>query len=306
MIETGASAPRFSPGTSSQSRLLVVNGDDFGFSHGVNRAIITAHREGILSGASLMVTGAAVDEAVELARQNPSLAVGLHLVTVCGRSALAAERVPHLSDTSGRFSDNPVRAGLTYQFNRAARQELVLEIRAQLELFRATGLTLSHVDGHLHMHSHPVVMRILVDLAEEFNIRRIRLPREDLLTELGIDKSRPFSKLAWWFIFSCLARYEGRMLRNAGIGFADRVYGLLSSGEVTEQYLMELIPRMQGNLIEFYCHPSLDLEGEALNGPAGSGRRELEALVSEAVRDSLALNRLQVINFNGVAECAVN
>jgi hopanoid biosynthesis associated protein HpnK len=192
--------PRTAPpnqGASNQSRFVVVSGDDFGFSSGVNQAIITAHQQGLLSSASLMVTGAAFDEAVELARQNPRLAVGLHLVTVCGKSALPPGQVPHLCDSSGRFCDNPVRAGLIYQFSKAARRELASEVRAQLERFHRAGLLLSHVDGHLHMHAHPVIMKILVGLAQEFSIRTIRLPREELRTELKIDKSRLISKAAW-------------------------------------------------------------------------------------------------------------
>src|SRR5262249_24783845 len=155
-------------------------------------------------------------------------------------------------------------------------------IRAQLELFRATGLELSHVDGHLHMHSHPAIMSILVDIAEEFSIRTIRLPHEELATELRIDRSRMISKVIWSGVFNQLARYEGKKLRRAGISFADRVYGLLSSGEITEQYLLQLILKMEGNLIEFYCHPSLELDGDELNGPPGSGPAELKALVSQA------------------------
>ena len=300
MIETVARTAPSIRETSRTSRLVVVNGDDFGYSPGVNQAIITAHKQGILSSASLMVTGSAFDEAVSLARQHLGLAVGLHLVLVCGSSALPPREIPFLADASGRFSDNPVKAGLAYQFSRPARLNLALEIRAQLERFRSTGLELSHVDGHLHMHSHPVVMKILVDLAGEFGIRTIRLPRENLRTELLIDKSRLVTKAIWSGIFNQLARYQGRMLRRAGINFADRVYGLLSSGEISEQYLLELIPRMEGNLVEFYCHPSIDSDGQELNGPPGSGPAELKALMSDAVRKMFIRHNFEVTTFKGV------
>jgi hopanoid biosynthesis associated protein HpnK len=301
MVETVARTTPSIPETYSQSRLVVVNGDDFGFSSGVNQAIMTAYRQGILSSASLMVTGSAFEEAVDLARQHPGLAVGLHLVLVCGRSALPPNQIPQLSDSLGRFSDNPVKAGLTYQFSKPAKRNLELEIRAQLEIFRRTGLGLSHVDGHLHMHSHPVVMKILVDLADEFGIRTIRLPRENLRAELKIDKSRLITKAIWSGIFNQLARYEARMLRRAGIRFADRVYGLLSSGEVSEQYLLQLIPKMEGNLVEFYCHPSIDADGQELNGPPGSGPAELKALMSDAVRQMFVQHNFEVTTFKGVS-----
>jgi hopanoid biosynthesis associated protein HpnK len=305
MIETVARTAPSTHTTSGPGRFVVVNGDDFGFSPGVNRAIITAHQKGILSSASLMVTGAGFDQAVDLARQNPGLAVGLHLVTVCGKTALPYDDVHHIANSLGQFGDNPVKAGLIYQFSRAARRELVLEIRAQLELFRGTGLALSHVDGHLHMHAHPVIMKILVELAKEYGIRTIRLPREELRTELEVDKSRLISKAAWWWIFKRLGSYQARMLRRHGINFADRVYGLLSSGEINERYLLELIPKMVGNVVELYCHPSLDVEGGDLNGPPGSGPEELKAMVSDAVREMFARYNFRVTNFNGVADCAL-
>jgi len=91
------------------------------------------------------------------------------------------------------------------------------------------------------------------------------------------------------------------MLRRAGINFADRVYGLLSSGEISERYLLELIPRMEGNLVEFYCHPSMDEDGEELNGPPGSGPVELNALTSDAVRRTFVQHNFEVTTFKGVS-----
>src|SRR5262249_30026641 len=245
-----------SPGIqTSPRRLAIINGDDFGYSRGVNRAIVEAHQHGILTSASLMVTGDAFEEAVALARSNPRLAVGLHLVLVCGKSVLPPSEIPHLVDASGRFPFGPQKTGLRYQFNRAARRELRSEIRAQLNKFHGTGLRLSHVDGHLHMHSHPVVFRMLIDMAAEFGIKVIRLPREELGVTLRIDRTNLATKLAWWWIFGRLGRYGERRLSRTGIKFADRVYGLLASGRMTEEYLLEMIPRVNGDLIEIYSHP---------------------------------------------------
>ncbi|HEX4439875.1 MAG TPA: ChbG/HpnK family deacetylase, partial [Thermoanaerobaculia bacterium] len=129
---------------------LVVTGDDFGFSDGVNAAIVEAHEHGVLTSASLMVTGDASTGAVAAARELPTLSVGLHLVLVSGRAVLPPPRIPHLVGPDGRFRDSPTAAGLVYRFHPAARRELRAEIRAQLERFRETGLPLAHVDGHLH------------------------------------------------------------------------------------------------------------------------------------------------------------
>ena len=252
---------------SESRKLLVVTGDDFGFSHGVNEAILRAHKEGILTSASLMVSGDAYPEAVDYARSNPSLGVGLHLVVGCGRSVLVHRDIPHLVNKRGEFSSYLVAAGLRYQFSAAARRELKKEIQAQLEKFRRTNLPLSHVDGHHHMHLHPVVLEILIGFAREYDIRCIRLPSEE-----------------WGAIFKRLRRYGEKKCAAAGIDFPEEVYGLLRSGQVTEEYLLGLIPQLTSSRVEIYSHPALEKEGESRNGPHGSGESELAALLSPRVR----------------------
>lgn len=285
-------------------RFVIINGDDFGFSSGMNRAIIEAHERGVLTSTSLMVTGQAFEEAVALAKAHPNLAVGLHVVLGKGKAVLPPSQIPHLVDEKGNFSNEPNRAGLHYQFNAKARQELRLEIRAQLEKFRETGLHLSHVDGHLHMHSHPVVMRALVELADEFQIQVIRLPFEELRLTLNLDRSDLQSKLLWWSVYAGLRRYGESLLKAKGIGFVDRVYGLLQTGRMTETYLLGLIPQIRANLIEIYSHPAIAIPGEPK--PYGLAAEEFEALLSDKVREILVESGFELTNYNNpevIAAC---
>ncbi|MDQ6894571.1 MAG: hopanoid biosynthesis-associated protein HpnK [Acidobacteriota bacterium] len=265
-------------------RSLIVTGDDFGSSADVNGAIVDAHRRGVLTAASLMVTGSAAEEAVALARENPTLAVGLHLVLVDGRAALPAGQVPNLVGPGGLFPRSPLRAGLRYRFSAAARSELRLEIREQLERFRRTGLRLAHLDGHHHLHLHPAVLDVLLELAEEFQIPAIRLPAEELDTAFALDKGRlnRIRNAVWSPIFRALRRRAELQLAAAGVGFADRVYGLFATGAIDEAYLLRLLPRMRGARVELYAHPSL--------AAGGGGRAELEALLSRRVRDAIREN----------------
>ncbi|WP_138505181.1 hopanoid biosynthesis-associated protein HpnK [Nostoc sp. PA-18-2419] len=291
-------------------RFAIINGDDFGFSQGVNQAIIKAHDQGVLTSTSLMVSADAAQEAVTLARAHPNLAVGLHLVLTCGRSVLPPEEIPHLVDQQGNFSNNPAIAGLRYQFVRQTRQELRQEIRAQLKKYRSTGLPLSHVDGHLHMHIHPVVLRILVDLAPEFKIKAIRLPSEELGLTLRINRSHLLTKLVWSGVFGRLRRYGERLLKSQGINFTQRVYGLLQTGGITEDYLLKLIPKIQANVVEIYSHPAMPtagfstrpcananaIHGDPLNAAVGAGEAELVALLSSQVREVLLSNGFEITN----------
>lgn len=272
----------------ARSRALVVTGDDFGFSSGVNRAILEAHTRGILTSASLMVTGAAAAEAVTLAAAHPTLAVGLHLVVVDGQAVLPPAAIPHLVGPDGRFRHGPVRQGLRYQWSPAARRELRAEIRAQLERFRRTGLRLSHVDGHHHLHLHPVVLEILVEAAGEFGVTTIRLPGEELGIALALDRRDLMMTVVGSWVFGALRRSGARRLRPAGIAFPERVYGLSGNGRMTEDYWLRLLPKIQASRVEIYAHPSLVSEGEPLNMPPGVGPAEFAALVSQRVRAALS------------------
>lgn len=242
----------------------------------------------MLTHASLMVTGDAAEDAIHLARAHPTLSVGLHLVLVDGRAALPPARVPHLVDGAGRFRPGPVLAGLRAQFPPIAQAEVRQEVRAQLERFRATGLALSHVDGHHHLHLHPVVLDTLAALAREFEIPAVRLPLEE--AGLGDDPPRGAGAAgafgAW--VFGRLRRTGERLLAPEGVAIAERVYGRLATGRLDEAYLLRLIPRIDADDVEIYCHPDLSGDGEPSNGPAGAGRRELAALTSPAVRRAIA------------------
>jgi hopanoid biosynthesis associated protein HpnK len=160
-------------------RRLIVNADDFGISEAVNEAVIRAFTEGVLTSCSLMVTGEAFEHAVSLAHAHPDLAVGIHLVTVMGRAVLPPPVIPTLVDAAGNFVSNPTRAGLKYYFSPQARSELRQELRAQFDKFAATGLRLSHIDGHLHMHVHPVIFRAALELGLRYGVRRMRVPQEE-------------------------------------------------------------------------------------------------------------------------------
>lgn len=271
---------------------LIINADDFGSSQSVNAAVIKAYKEGILTSTSLMVSGDAAQEAIALAKNHPHLAVGLHLVLVCGKSVLPPEQIPHLVDSEGNFSHDPTQAGLSYQFNTATRSELRLEIRAQLEKFRDSGLNLAHVDGHLHLHVHPVILGILTEFAPEFQIKFIRLPVEELRKNLKLDQRNLLTKIVWSIVFGQLRRYGEGLLKAHNIKFADRVYGLLQTGDMSEKYLLGLIPQIEAELVEIYSHPDL-INTEINHG----GEVELAALLSQQVRESLTLKGFELSNY---------
>jgi chitin disaccharide deacetylase len=267
-------------------RRLIVNADDFGCSIAANQAIIRAHREGILTTASLMVAGDAWTEAVELARQNPRLGVGLHLTLVCGRAVTSPAEIPALADAQGVLSDNPVAAGFRYFFSPTLRRELGREIQAQFARFQSTGLRLDHVNGHLNLHLHPAVFSLITRRAAEWGIKAMRVTRDWLGLNLRLAPGRWGYRLSHALIFNWLSRRARPILRAQNIRHTGAVFGLLQNGLVTEEYVMKLLPWLPAGDSELYSHPSLD------QAPA-----EFEALVSSRVQALVSEHKIRLIRY---------
>jgi len=238
--------------------LLIVNADDFGASLAVNEAVVLARREGVLTSASLMVVGEASDDAAVIARDDPELAVGLHVV------------VSHLPD--------PVRAGFALSFSHAARARARASIARQFEAFIDMGLDLSHVDGHQHLHAHPAVLPFIARLAEQYGANGIRVPCEPLLQGLRIDRTRPTGQLALSLGQAYLRRACSRCLRKSSLATPDRTIGGLMSGRMSTDYVIRMLNTVQAGSVEVYFHPCVEHAH-----PYGPNPGDLQALIDPAL-----------------------
>ena len=274
----------------NSDRRLVVNADDFGGSRSVNEAVIRAHREGILTTASLMVNGSAAAEAIALAQANPRLGVGLHLVLVCGASSLQHEKIAGLTNSTGRFSESPVAAGLRYFFCRGLQDELFSEIDAQFEEFRRTGLFLDHVNGHLNMHLHPVILDLLIRHADRWGIERMRLTHDPLAVNRRLAPGRWGYRLAHAFIFHALSSPARRRLHRCGITHTDRVFGLLQNGSVDEEYVYRLLDALPDGTSELYSHPSTE-----------KFKHEMDALISPRVKSRVGDQGIHLVRYQDLS-----
>jgi hopanoid biosynthesis associated protein HpnK len=273
---------------------LIVNADDFGLSPEVNAGVVRAHRDGILGSASLMVAEPASKSAAELARQNPALDVGLHAVVCRGRSILDAARLRGAVDASGRFIENPVLAGMRYFFDRSMRTKMTDELRAQVERHLELVGYLNHIDGHLNFHVHPLFADILIDLAVEYKVPCIRLPRESVMTTLRLRRDNAPHKLAESAIFRTLSRRTRRMMTARGLRSTDALFGLHQSGNLDEDYIVGVIEQLRDGTTELYFHPAADVGGIP---PSAAAQLEVEILTSPRVRDAIDRNRIELITF---------
>ena len=267
-------------------RRLIVNADDFGRSASINQAVIRAHRAGILTTASLMVNEPAFEEAAALARENPELGVGLHLTLLCGHSALPPEQIPGLVNARGEFTNNPARAGFRYFFQRSLREPLRREIHAQFQKFRAARLPLDHVNGHLHLHLHPTVFRILMADAGQLGFQRLRLTFEPLRLNLRLASGHLAYRALHAAIFHPLSARARPVLARRGIRHTEAVFGLLQNARVDEAYVTRLLPQLPAGDSELYSHPSLD-----------EFKHEFDALVSPRVRELVQKLGIKLIRY---------
>ena len=263
-------------------RRLIVTADDYGAALAVNEAVERAHREGILTAASLMVGAPAAADAVQRARALPSLRVGLHLVLVEGRPVLPPKDVPLLVDADGRFRTDMARAGARIFFSPAARRQLAAEVRAQFEAFAATGLPLDHVNAHKHFHLHPTIAGAVMREAVRFGCRGARVPIEPRAVIRALEPlpAHHLDRVVDTVAALCRARF-----RRAELLIPDQVFGLAWSGAMTTPRLRGLIEALPSGLSEIYLHPGLDADFEG----AAPGYRyvdEFAALVDRSVADA--------------------
>jgi len=268
------------------NRRLIVNADDFGASRSINDAVIRAHREGILTTASLMVNEPGCGDAVELAKQNPRLGVGLHLTLLMGHSALSPREIPGLVNERGEFLNEPVKVGMRYFFRRELREPLRKEIHAQFARFRTTGLTLDHVNGHLHMHLHPVVFGILMEDAQKLGIERMRLTRDPFWTDVRLADGQRLYRASHAMIYCILSGRARARLAKRRIRHTHRVFGLLQNARVDETYISKLLPVLPHGDSELYSHPSLD-----------NFKHEFDGLVSARVKEQVKQLGISLIRY---------
>ncbi len=257
----------------SRLKRLIINADDFGFTRDVNAGIVHAHREGVLTSATLMANGAAFDDAVQLAQQTPTLDLGCHLVLVEGRSLI----------TGRQFPETPQQLVLAF-----ARQQLDIyaELRAQIDKILSAGLRLTHLDSHKHAHIVPGIFRVVVRLAHELRIPYVRLP---------LDETVRYARIPCAFA----NRYYRRLARDCDVKMTDHFLGFRLTGSLTEDSFTAALRCLPEGTTEFMCHPGFvgpELR-QARTRLKESRLRELEALTSPRIREVMAAEGVRLEAF---------
>jgi hopanoid biosynthesis associated protein HpnK len=289
---------------------LIVNADDFGWTAGVNRGIVEAFRNGIVTSASLLANGAAFTEAVELLRTAAGLGVGVHLNLSDGAPAAEPETVTTLVNHKGEFAGGPESLLL-----RRARRGLLLdeverEWDAQIQKVRDAGIEPTHLDGHKHVHMLPGLFEIALRLAKRHGIGAIRVSLEESSLRAALSSG---GKQRGGVVIrqgvqarglKLLARDAREEAGRAGIATPDYFCGIAQTGELTREGVKQLLKSLPEGTTEMMCHPGY--VDEALQKTAtrlrDSRGTELEILTDTGIRNLVASQGIRLIDYGFVTQ----
>jgi hopanoid biosynthesis associated protein HpnK len=283
------------------TKQLILNADDFGLTRGVNEGILRAHREGILTSATLMANGGAFDHAVELARATPALGVGCHLVLVGGSSVAPAREIPSLADSSGRLPVSLTALVARVSSGAIRRTDIERELRAQIEKIQRAGIAPTHVDTHKHTHVHPRVLDALGRVLQEFGIDRIRKPIERLRDSWS-SGGKPKQLVAASAARAVTLKFR-KLMRKYNLRAPDNFLGLASTGGVDATALRRLIDTLRPGRTEIMLHPGICDADLAQTGSRLQHQRETEmqALLDPGAKSAVTKNGIELITFASLA-----
>jgi hopanoid biosynthesis associated protein HpnK len=280
--------------TARLRRIAVVNADDFGLSSGVNRGIIEAHRRGIVTAASLLANGPALDDAIRQAREHPTLDIGIHLGLVEGAPVLAPKSVPALVGPDGSFPGSLRVLLVRVLTRRVSWPDVEPEWRAQIERVLDRNLTIQKADSHMHLHVLPPFFDGFLRLCREYGIPFVRLPLEPASPTSLVRPSAVGLGL--------LARAQAYRVTAHALRAPDHFRGASVSGRLTTAHLVRCLRTLRPGVTEIMTHPGLP--DPPVPGWAASARydraAELETLLSAGVRAALDRSGIELTTFRAL------
>ncbi|HEX4650192.1 MAG TPA: ChbG/HpnK family deacetylase [Granulicella sp.] len=284
---------------------LILNADDFGLTHGVNRAIRELHQAGALTSATLMATGAAFDDAVAIARAHPTLGVGLHVVLTDGLPVSRPASIPTLLGPDGKHLRPSLLDFLQALLRgKISETEIEREALAQLQKLQRAGIPVTHLDTHKHTHLFPQVTRPLLRIAETNAIPAIRNPFEHPWS-LSLGHGPRLRRLQVHLLRGLRTGFERhRPIRTASVRTTNGTLGVSATGSLNPATLAQLLAALPDGLWELVCHPGYnDRELAAVTTRLRTQREiELHALLTEIPKRLLLPNPPRLIHYGNLGE----
>jgi predicted glycoside hydrolase/deacetylase ChbG (UPF0249 family) len=272
------------------SRRLIVSGDDLGVHEAINRGVLEAHEEGIVTSASLVPCGRAFEHACRLVEKRRKLDLGIHLTLVEEKPLLGPKVLKTLAP-EGRFPKTYRQLFFGLVKGRIDPAEIEEELDAQVQRVLKAGLEISHLDSHQHTHFFPQVRKTLFRLAEHYQIRGVRAAARVVpgRTKFSVFLA-PFS------------RGTQRGARKRGIRTPDTLWLPSPSGRITTRELIAGIPKLPEGVTELVVHPGVDQQALDAAYPAWGFKwqQELAAIKATDVRDMVARHKIQLTRYSEI------
>lgn len=284
---------------------LIVNADDFGWTDGVNRGIVEAHRHGLVTSTSLLANGPAFASALHSASENPELGVGVHLNLSDGPPTANPDTVRTLLNASNQFAFTPQALLLRILRRKLDVQEVAREWDAQIQHVLDSGVAPTHLDGHKHVHMLPGLFPIAVQLARKHAIRAIRISHESsnlraLLSGVASQTTGLVRKQALQARgLKFLARDAREIAEHAGLITTDYFCGIAQTGALTREGLENLLNHLPDGTTELMCHPGYS-DDHLQRSPTRlqqSRQAELRILTDERIRKLVATQGIRLISY---------
>lgn len=233
--------------TSSYRFHAIINADDFGISTGVNKGIEKAFKKGILTSASIMPTGPAFKEAVNIHRRNPSLGIGVHLSLTWGKSVLSKNKIPDLIDDKGYFYASFLKLFLKAFFYKKVRLQIKKELDAQIKTVIDLKIKPDHLNGQVHAHFLPYIFPIVLDLSKKHKIKHVRIPSEKLFALPKVN-----NLLKWSFLKTAEVFHKRKkIIFENNVSF----FGVLFTSNMNKNILAKIIRTNKSPFVEILLHP---------------------------------------------------
>jgi hopanoid biosynthesis associated protein HpnK len=289
---------------------LIVNADDFGLTENVNRGILDAHLEGIVTSATLLANGWAFEDAAAASKRFPRLGIGVHLNLTDGVPVADPSQIRTLVDRGGRLHMTPARLWAGIATGQVSLSDIEFELRAQIKKVIRAGIRPAHFDGHKHVHVLPPVSEIVIRLAGEFHIPAVRCPMEQNAHTSGPLRNRRLSKISTLKQYlvsravSGLAKGFRKKLEQRGLLSATHFYGLSQTGFLDASAIRRILESLPSGTSELMCHPGYrDVELER-TGTRLLTQREIEihGLTATSVMNLVVAGGIRLCNYRDTVE----
>lgn len=276
---------------------LIVNADDFGRHRLINAAVEKAFQTGCLRSTTIMAGGRAFDDAVEVAKKNPALGVGIHFTLANGFPVSTPSEIPTLVTEDGVFHENYIVFLKKYLQGKISRQDIHTELAAQLEKVQRAGLKLTHFDSHQHLHHVPGIIGIAIDLAQKANISAMRVA-DTKIFDGELDSTAQFiGRLG----LGSLAKYARRKANRQGIKTPNHFSGIVAGEAVDEHFLLNIVDNLKDGTTEIMLHPGTD--NSVLENYCNWNHdfeAELAAVTSPKILQALEEKNISAVNFSAL------